>query len=395
MRICLHTIWEINNKHIGGTERFLLDLSKELRAIGFSPFILCSGLQKKGVVEGVEIVRSIPEIYQGAVSAYKNIGPDFFKNEVMNDDLVESNLKNLSKYVEMQLRGVDADIYHLNSFASGSFISPWKPFIVTNHENELEYEHYWGEGFFQNMAELILNKKTQLHKFDALLTPSRYYANRFSKMFGLEIKGINLGVCLNNFETTYPQLESRMGGFKNGNKATILLPSRFEVHQKGHDIAVEACAILKKSGTEVNMIFTGLRDDYVSKLMPFNEYIKQNDVLELITVTRFDRIQDAYNKCDLVISPERYCSYGLSISESLSLGIPTILSDIPTYKEIAQKFKHAHFFKTGSASSLAKTILKLLNASFDKLDRSAIKFRMQYDLRVCAKKYSQIYMDIS
>ena len=42
MKVCLHTNYSITPDYIGGTERFLITLSKELKCLGFEPFIVLS-----------------------------------------------------------------------------------------------------------------------------------------------------------------------------------------------------------------------------------------------------------------------------------------------------------------------------------------------------------------
>ena len=383
MDICLHTIWEIKDNFIGGTERFLVDIGKELQALGHNPTIVCSSLNAKYFVEGVRVVGYIPERYRSSYSKYESANPDFFRNEVVVSDSVSKSLRQLSKYSEEQLRGIQANVFHLNSFASASFVHPKERTVVTNHENELECDGLWGEGFFDAMSKLIREKKTRIHEFDALATPSRYYAEIFENKLDTKVLGINLGISLINFKIKKKSSKS--------NALRVLLPSRFDMHQKGHDIAIKACAILKNSGLDVTMIFTGLRDDYKANIPEFRRLLHEENVSDRIKITRYHDINEAYSECDLVISPERYCSYGLSISESLAVGLPTVLSDIPTYTEIANNYNHAFFFKSESAESLADTIKKASSTVSADFSEDAIAFRINYDLRECAKQYHRLY----
>ncbi len=103
-------------------------------------------------------------------------------------------------------------------------------------------------------------------------------------------------------------------------------------------------------------------------------------------------MQQAYEEADLIISPERYCSYGLSISEALAIGKPTVLSNIPTYQEIAEGFKHAYFFETGDSSSLAEQIELAVSRILSCHAADIVKFRSKYDFRECAKKYGELYI---
>ena len=142
------------------------------------------------------------------------------------------------------------------------------------------------------------------------------------------------------------------------------------------------------------MTFTGLRDDYMTKIDDFMRLVEEYDVKDSIKITRYREMQKAYDECDIVISPERYCSYGLSISESLSLNIPTVLSNIPTYLEIAQTFEHAYFFENGSAEDLARAITHAIQDT-QRSQWEGVRFRKRFDLRDCAKRYSEIYFSVN
>ena len=156
---------------------------------------------------------------------------------------------------------------------------------------------------------------------------------------------------------------------------------------------MEACKVILDKKVDVNMIFTGVRQDNQETINRLRSHAKNIGILNNITIKSFYDINDAYMMADIIISPERYCSYGLSISESLSLGKPTVLSNIPTYVEIAKGFSHAYFFKSGSKHDLAEKILDASkNLSSKRNLHDMIRFRKKYDLRECAKKYSELYL---
>ena len=58
-----------------------------------------------------------------------------------------------------------------------------------------------------------------------------------------------------------------------------------------------------------------------------------------ILIDRFDKMCDGYKVADIVMLPSKSESFGYSALEALSLGIVTILNNIPTYKEIVVNVK--------------------------------------------------------
>ncbi|MDE5421579.1 glycosyltransferase family 4 protein [Ancylomarina sp. DW003] len=389
MKICLHTNWEIIPKYIGGTERFLINLSKDLKALGHEPFIVCSSKTKETYIEGIKVLGRFIDDF--STKEYPYFSSAFIKNEIIGEKYSIDSLKRISAYTLRQLEGIDADIYHFNSFISASFI-PVKPnYVVTNHENNHEYDWYWGEGFFNFLKESVFNKETYLHEYKNLFTPSSFYASYFSQAFNINVNAINLGVPLNTFLIEPKENELKKEYAFDSDEIVILLPSRFQPFQKGHDVALKACAILKNKGIKFKVIFTGVKKSSEKYRSGFDDIVFKYNLQKFVKVITFPEIQEAYRNVDIVISPERYCSFGLSISESLSLGIPTVLSDIPTYKEIATGFNHAFFFKNESPENLAEKLIEVTN-NLKRFPYEAVKFRMKYDLRECAKEYSAIYI---
>ena len=391
MRVCLHTIWDIKHDFIGGTERFLVDLGKELQALGYRPVIACTGLADRTRVEGIEVVSLVPQRYLNKFEIYGGDTKSFLKSEVFSRKNKFDALNFLSEFVAEQLSNIEADVFHINSFVSASFLNLAKPCVVTNHENDLEYDNIWGQGFFSNFAKLVSSKSTCLHSNKVLIAPSIHYSDRFAREFDVPVTPVKQGISLNNFMINSNYTSDR---YDDSSEITLLLPSRFEPRQKGHDTAALACQILKQEGMNVRMIFTGIREDYLNAVTDFRSDLDRYGIKDRITFKRYDRIQHAYEQCDVVVSPERYCSYGLSISEALSLGIPTVLSDIPTYREIASGFEHAFFFPCDEANSMAREVQSAVQHIGRIPTSEVIRFRTQNDLRNCAKEYSNLYQTL-
>ena len=388
MKICFHSFWDITHDFIGGTERFLIELSKELQVLGYSPFIVCSGGDIETMIQGVPVYGILPPQYLKSFARYGEAKPKFLRENFVKENSYEQGLKKLADYVQFQVSGFDFDILHLNSFASAIFLNEEKPTVVTNHENEIESNNLWGDGFFKELAALSKKTGSRLSDHYALAVPSIYYANKYTKLFGTYVHGINLGINLSTFPKSPP--------FFNVDKQEalqLLLPSRLEPKQKGHDIALKACKKLISQGINVKMTFTGVRKDNENIVAVMRDEASRLGILEHLVIKSFAEIQKAYDEAEIIISPERYCSYGLSISESLALGKHTILSDIPTYMEIAEGYNHAHFFEQESSDSLADTIKKVSKLMLNDSTLEAIKFREKYDLRECAKKYSNLYLN--
>lgn len=394
MDICLHTNLQLTEKYIGGTERFLLSFAKELNNLGFNSFIVCSSFIKKSTIEGVVIYGTVPEEYHNKAKKYKTLSSDFINNEIFKGRSVEDALIELSHYTEKQLNNFDADIFHLNSFISAAYLDPSKrKYIIYNHENDKELDSRYGNNFFNQFSNLVRRQNSQLHK-QRLFVPSQYYSSFFEKSFNCKIQTIKLGVNLIDF--SYIKKENYLKENLMGEQLDsylFLLPSRFKIEQKGHDIALKAMTIVRDRGIKFKLLITGVKPNELDKVQEFNSYAKELKIHQHIVISSYTDMNIAYQNVDCVISPERYCSYGLSVSESLSLGIPTIMSNIPTYQEIGKSYKHAYFFENERHQDLADIIITLVqNQAFERDRQNAILFRINNDIRDCAKIFSIIYM---
>ncbi len=360
MKICLHTTHTISQNYIGGTERFLITLAKELQLLGVDPFIVCSSLVPETIVEGVKVIGRVPIQFQKVALAYKRLNYEFLKSEVLKGTHEPYEMANrLSLYVEEQIKDISADVYHFNSFLSASLITKKLNYIVTNHENDKEMNYFWGDDFFEKFSILVRSKQLNIQTAKGLYAPSEYYSKIYSDAFNLPVTPIKLGVLLNDFEINKNDNKTVLKQEKGlENELVILLPSRLNVIQKGHDIALKACQILKNNNINFKLLITGLGKSSQNDILKFRNEIRKYQLENRVVLSSYGNMLNAYNICDIVISPERYCSYGLSISESLSMGIDTILSDIPTYKEIAKKYTHAYFFKSEDYESLANNIMQ-------------------------------------
>ena len=384
-KIALHTLWSLKTDFIGGTERFLVEFSKELTALGHEPYIVCSNLQPEMRIEGIRVIGRVPDDLKPLyVECGTNIA-EFVRRGIFDKPAGSDAFRKISEYVHRQLSGLEADIVHLNAFSAAMHVDLECPKVVTNHENDLELDYFWHPGAFEEMAGIVRESETRLGHRSALFAPSLHYALEYSQRLGLNVKPIALGVCLDNFHVDHAQT-------KKQSHKTVLMPSRFYPKQKGQDVALEACRILKKeSERDFLFVFSGVRDYYTPHVQAFLEKARELEVANCVRIKKYAQIQDGYREADIVISPERYCSYGLSISEALSLGIPTVLSSIPTYIEIASGYSHAFFFEVDDASGLASGILRALDLAKSDIKSEIARFRAANDIRDCAKQYSDEY----
>ena len=92
---------------------------------------------------------------------------------------------------------------------------------------------------------------------------------------------------------------------------------------------------------------------------------------------------------DIVVLPSQSESFGYAALESLTLGIPTIMNDIPTFKEIAIGNEAAYFFRA-DAKELAGILERLLSDPHRKVPNEAWVHR--YALQSWVAEYEELFV---
>jgi glycosyltransferase involved in cell wall biosynthesis len=139
---------------------------------------------------------------------------------------------------------------------------------------------------------------------------------------------------------------------------------------KGLDILLKAMEDIDKKlviiGSVQNMktsdkiIYEKIR---LNKNIRFEEYIQNDQTLYAII-----------SHADILVQPSRYEGFGIPPLESLYLGTPVIISDIPVFKEIYGKLPLV-FFKDGDAEDL---VLKLKDDNFPVINKQIIRNTYKY-----------------
>ena len=142
-------------------------------------------------------------------------------------------------------------------------------------------------------------------------------------------------------------------------KIKIIVPSRLEPIQKQPMLLLDACCLLDDEEKEkIQIIYTGLDKQYEQFVKELKDKAENNNID--IRIIRFDFMAEVYKIADITVLPSKSESFGYSALESLSLGIYTILNDIPTFNEIVQGNENNYIFKN-SAIELKNRIQEIIN----------------------------------
>lgn len=375
MKVAIVNTWAISNKAIGGTERFVMDLAKALvQNNNEVDVFMFSG--KSHFEDGVNYINIDLFNMEGEADEY--IVQNYFGNFENEESYI-----NLAQKLEKKIDVSKYDFIQLNSLL---FLEAWrnKKRVFTIHTNPFEYELAWGEKSYQKMLEII--RKFKDDSSSIFVAPSKFYANEYSNLTGCDIKFIPHAIDIKRLETQ----ESKSNIIKHyhlaENKLRIIVPSRLEPIQKQPMLLLDACCLLQQEEKEkIQIIYTGLDKQYEKFVEGLLDKAKKNNID--IKIIRFDDMAEVYKIADLTVLPSKSESFGYSALESLSLGIFTILNDIPTFNEIVKGNENNYVFKNSEVELKEKIeeLIKNQEALIRKMPKK--EWQKQYDLDEFEKTY--------
>jgi len=159
--------------------------------------------------------------------------------------------------------------------------------------------------------------------------------------------------------------------------------------QKQPMLLIDACVLLERNiKNKIEIIFTGLDKQYIKFAQELKEKAQDNNID--IKIMRFDEMSEIYKIADITILPSRSESFGYSALESLSLGIPTILNNIPTFKEIAAGNYNCQLFNNSKVELKEKIIEFIENKKYEKRISPDDNWSKEYRLNTFARKYLEL-----
>lgn len=378
MKIAIMNPWAISDNAIGGTERFVEDLAESLCKLGndVDVYMFSGKNHQKNNVSYISLDLLGKNIIADEYMITKKFGSIKNKESYKNIALKLESMIDISSY----------DLIHLNSHF---FLEAWKDKnrIITLHSNYQEFKVLWNDQEFNTMIDIM--KKQVKNKKTKIVCPSIYYKKEWENL--LQCKVYYIPHALNRkrlkCEISKEKLIKKYG--LSERKIKILLPSRLEPIQKQPKLILEGCSLLKEDKrNRIQILFTGIDDQYQQFIPELEKYAQKYNIdVKFIT---FDSIAEGYKVTDVVAVPSKSESFGYSALESLSLGIKTILTSIPTFKEISVDNSCSYFFD-GTKEDLNIVLLKILEENNYKRKKVDSNWFKQYDLLTFAKNYVGVF----
>lgn len=377
MKIAILTPWSISPDSVGGTERFVIDLAESLKLLGNDVDVyMLSGKEytKKGVnYLNINLFNTEDTI------------DEYFLRKKFNNFSTNKSYENLAISIE---KLVDFKKYDLIQINSQLFLKVCenKKRIFTIHTNPFEYKLDWGEKSFKCMLNIMRNEsKYENTKF---VTPSVYYSNEYGMLTGVKINYIPHAIDVSRLFSERKREEIIIELDIDLSKKIILLPSRLEPIQKQPMLFMKAFSMLDDSiKGKYSIVCTGADKQYLQYKQDIEQFCKENKID--IVITRFKDMADAFTIADVVALPSQSESFGYAALESLSLGIMTIMNNIPTFREVADGSLNSIFFNN-SVDSLYE-ILNIKTSEKPVRKSQPNSWQDKYSLKKFGERYLDLY----
>ena len=301
---------------------------------------------------------------------------------------VTRKIFNSDFYIEFILSEFNIEIYS-HSTLIGLKKSKTINWIPDFQHNRLPQMFNENEILLRNNSILNILKKSDriiLSSNDAQNDLVNYFGNLYnSKIDVLEFVSIvkkytSLNQeCFKSIKTKYKISES-----------FFLLPNQFWKH-KNHFVVFEAMLLLKNKGIDINLVCTGLLDDYRNKDYSNSvlNYINNNQInVYMLGLIDYDDLILLIKNSIAVINPSLFEGWSTIVEECKTLGKNMIISDIPIHRE--QNPTNTLYFDPNQPSELANILETYLldqvknKRLFDEIEYYKINNKRQRDF---ANKY--------
>lgn len=104
---------------------------------------------------------------------------------------------------------------------------------------------------------------------------------------------------------------------------------------KNLDTLLRAYATFAERQPDVRLVVAGLKGNASEKLHALRTELRLQSKVEFTSWIPRERLLELLEHCWAFVFPSRYEGFGMPVAEALSLGIPTVCSDIPVLDEVA------------------------------------------------------------
>ena len=180
---------------------------------------------------------------------------------------------------------------------------------------------------------------------------------------------------------------------RNSNGATLLYLGRLSKNKR-LDRMINVLYHLKQKLPQVKLMIVG--KDWGEKRKLTKLISKLNLTQNIKFTGAVPDAKEYYSKSDLFLLSSEYEGFGISVLEAMATGLPVIVSNIETMKELVENDKNGYLVNFDDYSAVADIIYKLLNDKnkYKKLSYHCKQFSRKFDWAQIFKKTEATYLSV-
>lgn len=357
---------------VGGIERHVEDLCRNLKARGHEAEVLClnkCGKSKKELPEsevrnGIKVTRlefidlHYYKIAKGTLEAIKKINPDV---------------------IHVHGIGYFSDFLLSKSKVLG------KPVVVSTHGGIF---HTKNIGFLKKIYFRTITKRN-LNKAAKIIAVSGHDRKIFSGIVPQgDIEIIENSVDLGRFSAK---------GHNPGNN-TFVFVGRISINKR-IDLLMETFAEAASELGDFKLFIVG--EDFDDLLLPLKKIVEEKGISKNVVFTGGlgeQELAELFKKTEFFVSASEYEGFGISAIEAMSCGLIPILNRIDSFREFVTSGKNGFITDFSDKRSAALAIIRASKLSIDEktnISKNAVESSEKYSWKKQIAEFEKVYKEVA
>tara|TARA_Y100001958_G_C21214181_1_gene539681 strand:+ start:731 stop:1810 length:1080 start_codon:yes stop_codon:yes gene_type:complete len=358
MQVILHNSQFFHQRY-GGVTRYSVNLIEKMINNKLN-FQICAPIYKNKYIKKIEK----KYIFGFHFSKYPNIFILRYLNKIL---------------VNYYLKGKDKELIHFMYDPEHSQKNISQKKIITIHDTIHErYERSYNNNFYSRRKEI-------LKQMDKIICVSNNTKKDLIEYY--DIENSKISVIYNGADHLNTLLLKDGEDIKNSKPYILYVGSRGKY--KNFRLFIESYKKSKKIFNNFNVICFGGGSFSKDEI----DFFKRLNVLKNVSLVLGDDLilKSYYKNASLFIYPSLYEGFGISILEAMNLGCPTLVSNIPVFREILEN--KTSFFDPKSHEDLIFSMEKILFDNENKINLISIgnKIAKKYTWSKCYDETINLY----
>ena len=304
------------------------------------------------------------------------------KIDSLNLSRIEGIFKGVSKIKEY-IKNNSIDIVHSQGIRADGLIKNIDIPKVSTLRNYPYYDYPLKFGKLKGNIMAFSHLKTIKSNSKNCIACAKTISNEFKKD-DLNLNYIQNGVDIDKYKSLKNDEKNSLKERLNiDNKKKIFITVGSLIPRKDMETVIKGFKLFNKDNNSILLI----AGDGFEK-----ENLKTISDKNIIFLGNISNVVEYLQLSDCFISASLAEGLPNTVLEAMSCGLPTVLSDIPSHKELYENEK-GNFFKTKDVSKLS-SLLKLIDDEFDKQHKLSLKIiKEKFSAKVMSEKYQKIYME--